>query len=176
MADNTSRDATEEKALVDAFNSHFKTTASPEAVRRLLGSPHVRGWYSEYRQERARERGLPEDWAAAGLTADEWAAAQSARALRREARAEASRLLAAEAGKYDAAVARINASASEALRRAATPMALALEGGYEQLPLAAQIGVESAADPEARAKRLKAELLSARRSWVESARKGEDPF
>jgi hypothetical protein len=55
-------------------------------------------------------------------------------------------------------------------------MALALEGGYEQLPLAAQIRIESKADPDARAQCIKDELLAARRVWVVKARAGEQPF
>jgi hypothetical protein len=176
MADKALLKAQEEEAMVAAFNLHFKTVATPEAIKKLLGSPHVRGWYAEYREEQARSKGLPDDWALVGLTPKEWNDAQSVRKLRRDARAEAARLLSQEAATYSRAVARVNASCAAALDQASTPMALALEGGYEQLPLAAQVRVEATADPEARAKCLKAELREARSVWVAKARSGEAPF
>jgi hypothetical protein len=176
MSTQTPVNTVEVEALVTAFNAHFKTTASSQAVYKLLGSPHVRAWYADYRAERAREKSLPDDWKAAGLTAAEWDAAQSARGLRREARAKAAENLAAEAARYDREISRINASAYAALERAETPFALALEGGYEQLSLAAQIRVEQQADPEAREACLKKELAEARAAWVVKARAGEKPF
>jgi hypothetical protein len=176
MADKALEQARELEDLVVAFNSHFKTVASPEAIKKLLGSPHVRGWYSEYRQEQARSKGLPDDWAAVGLTAKEWTDAQAVRKLRREARAEAARLLSVEAATYTRAVDRVNATCAAALDQASTPMALALEGNFEQLPLAAQVRIESCGDPDARAKCVKTELKDARSVWVAKARSGEAPF
>nr|ALR87110.1 hypothetical protein [Nigrospora oryzae unassigned RNA virus 1] len=162
--------------LVAAFNSHFKLKATPQAVGRLLGSPHVRPWYAEYRAAKASSSALPDQWKDAGMTAEEWASVMPAKTHRTEARAASQKRLSELAERYKRDVEVVNTETMLALRQHESPMVLVVEGGYEQLSLAAQARIEEMTDPDARAGQLKAELAAARKTWLERARSGANPF
>jgi hypothetical protein len=168
--------AAADAALTAAFNANFKMALKHEVIVKILGSPHVRGWYAEYRAGIAAQSSLPAQWKEAGLTPDEWKGVEVARTARTGVRSAGQERLAAAAQTYKDACAAINAEITLGLAAHASPLVLAVEGGYEQLPLAAQARIEGREGAEAREAQLKAELAAARKGWVKLARDGKAPF
>lgn len=166
----------EDQALVTAFNSHFGTVVSdPHIVKKLLGSLHVRGWYEEYRRERAEAAALPSHWAEVGLTSDLWLTAQSHTAAIRQARAGLAATASALAEQFDRDLRAAEAACQSQVAPHMTPVVRVVLAGYEDLPLDAQVRVESAA-AESRAATLDAELKAWRIRAVAEVKAGRDPF
>lgn len=159
-----------------AFNSHFGTVVSdPHVVKKLLGSLHVRGWYQEYRRERAEAAALPCHWAEVGLTSELWLAGQVHTAAIRQARAGLAATASALAGQFDRDLRAAEAACQSQVAPHLTPLVRVLLAGYEDLPLDAQVRVESAA-AESRGPTLDAELKSWRIKAVAEIKAGRDPF
>jgi hypothetical protein len=167
---------TADNDLVEAFNAKFGLTATPETVSRVLGSPHVRAWYKEYRQTLALEASIPAHWRDLGLTAAEWSAMAVARKARQKTRAACAAAIASASRTFNDAVQTANTTCERNLQVNSSPMLLALEGGYEQLPLAVQVSIESNGPGDARDAALKEALETARRQWIIDARAGRRPF
>ena len=76
-------------ALLAAFNAQFGIQVKHlDVLAKLLGGKQVRGWYKEYRTQRAMENALPEEMAAAGVTPAEWASTLAGRQRTNDAHRE----------------------------------------------------------------------------------------
>jgi hypothetical protein len=152
-------DALDEKLLA-AVRAQFKdlATVEPQVISKLLGTKSIAPWYKDYKERRAIEQALPDEWSEAGLTGAIWAWATGVKQQRaevRKAHADKTKQLAAEhKQRVDAA----DRARDAALAAGASPLMDLLEAGYEQLPLAAQ-AVVSAADDDTARKALLAKAL-----------------
>lgn len=166
----------EDATFLTAFNARFGTDiADVTVVRRLLSSPHVREWYADYRATRAQALALPAHWRDAGLTAQQWAQAEAARQQVRAHRAAFAREAAQISAEFQQRLRIAEANLATRVDAVASPLTRVLDAGYEQLPLDAQIRIESQTGA-ARDTLLKAELAAARRTWVAALQRGENPF
>lgn len=165
-----------DRALLEAFNAKFgKKVERVEVVKRLLGSPHVRAWYSEYRREISAEKTLPDHWRAAGLTKEEWLEAQGVVSTIRSFRAEAAGRIADIAKRFDDGLASIQAETDLKIRPLESPLVRILLSNYETLPLDFQLRVESA-PADKRELELNSQLQSWRKWALNELHEGRDPF
>nr|QUA12646.1 hypothetical protein [Phytophthora cactorum usti-like virus 1] len=161
---------TDDVRLLIDFNQHFTHSVNdPTVVRRVLGSRHVAVWYAGWKAERAAVKAVPAHWVAAGLTAQEWMAAQTHVSARRTARTTHAAALEAAAVAFRNAKAAADAALATAEAAHADPMARVLEAGYEQLALADQLAVEAAPAAD-REQQLATRLAAARIGWLADVR------
>lgn len=165
-----------DKELLEAFNSRFGTSLSdPDVVKRMLGSPHVRGWYAEYRAERAESQQLPPQWAEAGLTPAQWAQAAPVRQQIRAIRSVAAREIATEAQRFQSRLGAINSRTDKEVGAITTPLVRVLNAGFPDLPLSRQLAVENG-PADKRDDRLAVQMAAWRSEAVELLNGGGDPF
>lgn len=166
----------EDRALLVAFNAKFsQAVTDPAVVKKLLGSPHVRAWYKDYKAERASSLSLPDHWREVGLTPAQWAASQAARTAIREARADFATKSAELAAKFDADLKTAEKQCEARSAPHLTPLVRVLDAGYNQLPLEAQLRIESAA-ADRRTATMEAELKAWRVAALRMLADGQDPF
>nr|AIE77247.1 hypothetical protein [Ustilaginoidea virens nonsegmented virus 1] len=166
----------DDRMLLEAFNARFgQDITQVEVVKRLLGSPHVRAWYREYRAERATENSLPDEWRAAGLTAAQWAEIGPARLRIRKERAQASEDISRAAREFQDRLSEIESRASARIDPLLTPLLRVIGSGVQDLPLERQIAIETG-PADARAERVKTQMAQWRAWAVAEVRAGRDPF
>jgi hypothetical protein len=166
----------EDQRLLEAFNSKFGLGATdPAVVKRMLGSPHVKGWYADYRAQTALGKALPEHWAAIGATPEEWYASQAALQSRRKVRSTLSQKAADLSARFQKDLQTAEDAASAELAATTTPLIRVFESGYSDLPIDRQFTVESA-HVDQRDQVLEAQLKAFRIEALAEVRKGNNPF
>lgn len=163
--------------LVDDFNKQFKTKVNFEVLSKLLGTKTVLPWYHAWRARRAKDLSVPEEWYKdVGLTPEEWEIAQTVRASRVLVRAGILAEKDALAERFKNAVAVLDAKERDALSEYNNPLALLLETTYQDLPLGAQIKIESASDESSRNVQLKKSVIGLRKDILSRIREGKGYF
>jgi len=152
--------------LVDALRTRFPELrlTSVDLLPQLLGTDSVKGWYREYKERRAVEAALPDDWEAAGLSPEQWAWAQDnkkARASIRKIHADATKALSEE---HSRKVFLANARRDTDLVATQSPLMDLIELGYDNLPLASQAYIAAAIDAKDRKARTEDHIAKMRKA------------
>jgi hypothetical protein len=146
--------------LVVALRAQFQDlqTVEPHVLAKLLGTKSIAPWYREYKQQRALEQSLPDQWADVDLPPEAWAWAVEQRRRRSEIRAKHAAELGELAKQYKQKTDIADARRDTSLGVTNSPLMDLIEAGFEQLPLAAQAVISGAEDREVRAELLEAAI------------------
>jgi hypothetical protein len=160
----------DDEQLVLDFKEKFGITAEIDVIRKLLGRPQVKPWYTKWRAERAKAKAVPAQYASLGMTPDEWQEALQVAQQRSNLRKDAQVRIDQARLRYESEMTKANAELAKKLAETPSKFADIYELNITDLPLVKQLEIEREPSVEKRQELATRHLNQLRAERLDQAR------